>query len=148
MQRTLARSVLALESTALRLRRLNTPGAPQAPESPGKSRGAAQDARTSATASRAAAAPAASGSGGRAGSPAPQESAASCRGAPSGRVAHDARGNAVWKWAAEASALALESTSRLLKKLELPELAVDDKPQGLALEERDPGGGYDPYNRR
>ncbi len=146
MQRTLARSVLALESTALRLRRLNTPGTPQA-ESFGKS-SAAQDARTSATPSRAAAAPAGSGSGGRAGSPVPQDSAASRRSAPSGRVAHDARGNAVWKWAAETSALALESTSRLLKKLDVPELTVDDKPQGLALEERDPGGGYDPYNRR
>jgi len=123
---------MALESTALRLRRMAQP--PQAPAdrsgSPGLTGTANKDA----------------GGPGRGGAqPNPASKAA---GEPtSGRVRHDSRGNAVWSWAAETGALALESTSRLLKKLELPELKVDDKPTGLTLEERDPGGGYDPYNR-
>ena len=65
----------------------------------------------------------------------------------SGVVTHDTRGNAVWRWAASVGAQMLESTSRLLKRLEVPELKVDEKPKGLELEERNPGGGYDPYNR-
>jgi hypothetical protein len=112
MQRTIGKSVQALESATVRLRRLQLPA--ERKDSSGK----AQDAR----------------------------SAAEAQG-PSGCVAHDSRGNAVWNWAAEAGALALESTSRLLKKLEVPELAVEDKPRSLELEERQPGGGYDPYNR-
>ncbi len=65
-----------------------------------------------------------------------------------GRVTHDARGNAVWRWAVNLGSQALESTSRLLKRLEVPELAVEEKPKDLELEERGPGGGYDPYNQR
>jgi len=107
VQRTLGKSVQALDATAVRLRRLQPPR-----EMTQAAAGAKPD------------------------------------DLPSGRVAHDSRGNAVWKWAAEASAAALESTSRLLKKLEVPELQVDDKPQGLSLEESQPGGGYDPYNRK
>ena len=38
----------------------------------------------------------------------------------------------------------------MLKRLEAPELSLDDKlddkPKELTLE-RDPGGGYDPYNQ-
>jgi hypothetical protein len=114
MQRTIGKSVHALESTAERLRRLQQPAERK------EASGAAPGRRTP-----------------------PSQNPAE----PSGRVAHDSRGNAVWNWAAEAGALALESTSRLLKKLEVPELAVEDKPRGLELEERQPGGGYDPYNR-
>ena len=99
VQRTIGKSVQALEDATVRLRRLQLPAEPASPQT------------------------------------------------PSGRVGHDSRGNAVWNWAAEAGALALESTSRLLKKLEVPELAVEDKPRGLELEEPQPGGGYDPYNR-
>jgi hypothetical protein len=61
-------------------------------------------------------------------------------------IKHDSRGNAVWNWAASVGAAALESTSRLLKRLENPELSIDDKPKELELEERKTGGGYDPYN--
>jgi hypothetical protein len=64
-----------------------------------------------------------------------------------GRVVHDARGNAVWDWMKETGRIAIESTSRLLRKLEMPELKVEEtKDEELRLEsERDAGGGYDPY---
>jgi hypothetical protein len=66
----------------------------------------------------------------------------------SGRVIHDERGNAVWDWLKETSRIAIDSTSRLLKRLEVPELKVEDtQPNNeLSLEaDRDAGGGYDPY---
>lgn len=68
----------------------------------------------------------------------------------SGRIVHDARGNAVWQWVKDTGRHAIESTSALLKKLELPELKVQDhKDDELRLEDDvDPGGGYDPYGTR
>lgn len=65
----------------------------------------------------------------------------------SGRIVHDERGNAIWDWVKETSRIAIDSTSRLLKRLEVPELKVEDTPNDpLSLEtERDPGGGYNPY---
>jgi hypothetical protein len=68
---------------------------------------------------------------------------------PSGRVVHDDRGNAMWDWLKDAGRIAIESTSRLLRKLEIPELKVqDEKDDELRLEsDRDAGGGYDPYNQ-
>ena len=68
---------------------------------------------------------------------------------PTGRVVHDERGNAVWDWVKQTSRICIESTSRLLRKLESPELKVEEeKDQELRLEsDRDPGGGYDPYNQ-
>ena len=78
------------------------------------------------------------------GSP-PQSPAAT----PSGRVRHDDRGNAVWDWLKETGRNAIESTSRLLRKLEAPQLEVEDKKdEELRIQsDRDPGGGYDPYNQ-
>ena len=75
--------------------------------------------------------------------PAPEQ-----RGA--GRIVHDERGNAVWDWLKETSRIAIESTSRLLKRLEVPELKVEgDKDEELRVEsDRDAGGGYDPYNQK
>src|SRR5262249_25541037 len=68
----------------------------------------------------------------------------------SGRIVHDSRGNAVWQWVKDTGRHAIESTSALLKKLELPELKVQDqKDEGLRLEDDvDAGGGYDPYGTR
>jgi hypothetical protein len=64
-----------------------------------------------------------------------------------GRVVHDERGNAVWRWVKEAGRSAIDSTSHLLKRLEVPELQVEDSDNNpLSLEaDRDAGGGYDPY---
>src|SRR5260221_12250720 len=78
-------------------------------------------------------------------------------GAPDGPggVPPDARGNAVWQWAGGSGRHALESTSRLLKRLEVPGLKLEDDPDVLkdnaaAQEPGDPAGpartvGYDPY---
>jgi hypothetical protein len=65
-----------------------------------------------------------------------------------GRVVHDDRGNAIWDWIKETGRIAIGSTSRMLKKLEAPELeVVDDKDPKRRTSGRDPGGGYDPYNQ-
>lgn len=66
-----------------------------------------------------------------------------------GKVVHDSRGNAVWQWVKDTGRHAIESTSALLKKLEVPDLKVEDhkdKKDELRLEDEvDPGGGYNPY---
>jgi hypothetical protein len=64
-----------------------------------------------------------------------------------GRIVHDERGNAVWDWLKDTARIAIDSTSRLLRKLEVPELKVEDtQEQELRVEsDRDAGGGYDPY---
>jgi hypothetical protein len=48
-----------------------------------------------------------------------------------GQVRHDAGGRAIWEWAIESGKHALDSTSRLLKKLDITSLRVlgeDEKP--------------------
>jgi hypothetical protein len=45
---------------------------------------------------------------------------------PSGRVRHDSTGRAIWEWAAESGRHALESTSLMLKRLDLPGLSLAD----------------------
>jgi hypothetical protein len=68
---------------------------------------------------------------------------------PVGHVVHDARGNAVWTWVKDTARIAIDSTSRLLKRLEVPELKLEDTstnaPQPGREPDRDIGGGYDPY---
>jgi len=68
---------------------------------------------------------------------------------PAGRVVHDARGNAVWSWVKDTARTAVDSTSRLLKRLEVPELKLEDTgtktPQPDCEADRDSGGGYNPY---
>jgi hypothetical protein len=52
-----------------------------------------------------------------------------------GRVKHDASGRAIWEWAAETGKHALDSTSRLLKRLELPGLSIAEDPKDKAKAE-------------
>lgn len=94
----------------------------------------------------------------------------------SGRVRHEPGGKAVWEWAIESGRHAIDSTSRLLKKLDLSslrlvgddekawekkglELPPDDAPSGRsdpppptfgAAPEKDPaaGRGFNPYDTR
>ena len=95
----------------------------------------------------AAAKPAARGPAARPGAvgPAAQPSGAGT----AGKVVHDERGHAVWQWVKETSRIAIESTSRLLRKLEAPELKMEDpKDEELRImSDSSPGGGYDPYNQ-
>jgi len=66
-----------------------------------------------------------------------------------GKVVHDDRGQAVWQWVRETSRIAIESTSRLLRKLEAPNLTMEDAKDEELRITPDPsaGGGYDPYNQ-
>ena len=54
---------------------------------------------------------------------------------PSGRVRHDSGGRAVWEWALDSGKHAIDSTSRLLKRLDLSGLQLmdDKKPSDKAL---------------
>jgi hypothetical protein len=75
---------------------------------------------------------------------------------PAGRVEHDERGNAVWRKGSG------DSTSTMLKKLEVPELKFEGQeerpsapltPKSGAPNAKsspkpaDPGGGYNPYDQ-
>ncbi len=64
-----------------------------------------------------------------------------------GRVQHDDRGNAVWQFSEDPDASGMESASRILRKLDVTELKLDDTPKKLEIE---PGRsrGYDPYGGR
>jgi hypothetical protein len=67
-----------------------------------------------------------------------------------GRVKHDASGRAIWEWAAETGRNALDSTSRLLKRLDLPGLSIvdDEKEKKKAEEEAqrlERDAGFNPY---
>ncbi len=48
---------------------------------------------------------------------------------PAGRVKHDAGGRAIWEWAVDTGRHALDSTSRLLRRLDLPGLSLLDEEQ-------------------
>jgi hypothetical protein len=66
----------------------------------------------------------------------------------SGYAVHDMRGNAFWQLSTASEAHDLESTTVVLRKLAIPELALSDasaakkSPHGY-----DAHGGYSPYNR-
>lgn len=67
-----------------------------------------------------------------------------------GRVKHDASGRAVWEWAVDTGRHALDSTSRLLKRLDMPGLSLldDEKEKKQAEEEAQRAereAGFNPY---
>lgn len=73
-----------------------------------------------------------------------------------GRVHHDKQGRAIWQWAVDTGKHALESTSVLLKRLEVPGLKIEEDKSPFSQSGNDndqggnpvvppPGGGYNPY---
>ncbi|HEV7632504.1 MAG TPA: hypothetical protein VGO41_05900 [Steroidobacteraceae bacterium] len=78
---------------------------------------------------------------------------------PAGRVRHETGGRAVWEWAAATGRHALESTSRLLKRLDMPGLSIEGEDSersdaktprpGDAPQLPPPGQrGFNPYDRK
>jgi hypothetical protein len=71
-----------------------------------------------------------------------------------GKISHDARGNAVWQWGSGAIRQTLDSTSKMLKKLEVPGLELLDDPKPGDKPAVDPiealktrrATGFDPYD--
>ncbi|HWX69754.1 MAG TPA: hypothetical protein VNY25_08655 [Steroidobacteraceae bacterium] len=66
-------------------------------------------------------------------------------------MVHDERGNAVWDWLKQTGRNAIESTTRMLRKLESPELQVEQPHEEELRIQPDndncAAGGYDPYNQ-
>ena len=71
--------------------------------------------------------------------------------AKTGKVVHDERGNALWDWLKQTGRNAIESTTRMLRRLETPELKVEQTHEEELRIQPDSGscagGGYDPYNQ-
>ena len=64
---------------------------------------------------------------------------------PSGRIIHDERGNAVWKWYGEdTSSTGMGTGTGVLEHLDANDLKVENLNPSEAFEL---GGGYDPYNQ-
>jgi hypothetical protein len=72
-------------------------------------------------------------------------------------VSHDARGNAVWQWAVDSGRHLIESTSLLLKRLEVPGLKLEEEASAqekkAAVTPEMPSqpaasAGYDPYGHK
>ena len=72
---------------------------------------------------------------------------------PTGRIVHDERGNALWKWRGETSSSDDATTSGVLKYIDPLDLKVEgqlEEPRSSSRSPakiRDAGGGYDPYNQ-
>lgn len=74
-----------------------------------------------------------------------------------GGVSRDAHGNAVWQWAVDSGRHLIDSTTHLLKRLEVPGLKLEEDaspPDKKSAAKPDmsagPGGsaGYDPYGHQ
>ena len=91
------------------------------------------------------------------GAPKPATPAVSAKSGPAqpqprtGKVVHDERGNAVWDWLKQTGCNAIDSTTRMLRRLETPELKVEEAHEEELRIQPDngtcSGGGYDPYNQ-
>ena len=70
---------------------------------------------------------------------------------PMGRIVHDERGNAVWKWSGDEDTSMTHTMSDVLKHLDPQDLKVQGNGPGASGASRTPvfdaGGGYDPYNQ-
>jgi hypothetical protein len=87
---------------------------------------------------------------------------------PAGRIVHDARGNAVWSWGgsggSDAAHISVDSTSSMLRRLELPGLKVEGQEEApaagpaatkvtakrtpaAATPQPDVSHGYNPYDQ-
>ena len=70
---------------------------------------------------------------------------------PTGRIVHDERGNALWKWRGDTSST--DTASGVLKYIDPTDLEVEGQrgesgsSSRKPTEVRDAGGGYDPYNQ-
>jgi len=135
-----------------------TPG----PHSGSPAKAASAPARPTGVPTKSSGSPVSSGSAGtaRPASPAPRPAASvpprgqanpGRSGSQTGKVVHDERGNAVWDWLKQTGRNAIESTTRMLKKLESPELKVEQPHEEELRIQPDgdncSGGGYDPYNQ-
>jgi hypothetical protein len=72
-------------------------------------------------------------------------------------LSHDARGNAVWQWAVDSGRHLIDSTTHLLKRLEVPGLKLEEDADTLEKKsDVKPGmtagpassAGYDPYGHQ
>jgi hypothetical protein len=84
----------------------------------------------------------------------PDEDKAKDGSSQAGRIVHDSRGNAVWNWNKGGDSSSTASTSKMLRKLDLANLRVEDAAQPEKADGTDAkkissgyGQGYNPYDR-
>jgi hypothetical protein len=74
-----------------------------------------------------------------------------------GGLSHDARGNAVWQWAVDSGKHLIDSTTHLLKRLDVPGLKLEEDASSQEKKSvAKPGpaaappssAGYDPYGHK
>ncbi len=71
-------------------------------------------------------------------------------------LSYDSRGNAVWQWAVDSGRHLIDSTTHLLKRLEVPGLKLEENastqekisPAKSDASEGRASAGYDPYGHR